>query len=486
MTLTLRPVGLVTPSDLSRGLKHLTFDAVCSQAMVTFGAVPFLVAIALTFDASTLVVGMITALGPLMALAQLPGIYLVERVQRRKLLTVAGAGISRLFWIPLAMVPFIDDPVTAGAVFLLALVGFYLFGTLGGLAFNGWMRDLIPESIRGDYGGHRSAVAMAVGAVLAIALGYLADGYAQFSDRGEILSAYMIVAMLIGMVGCQFLARIPEPRMTVPVHESFWVALRGPLADPNYMRLIGFLAAWAFAVNLAMPFFALYMLRRLDLSLGTIMVLSMLALAGNVLFFRFWGRLADRFSNKSVLRLACPLFLVATALWPLSGQVGAGAWMIGLLVLIHLLTGIAMAATILVTANMAIKLAPSARSIPYLAMVGAVMGITGTLAPLIVGTIAGFGERGTDGIVDVGLAGFGLLDVAFVAAGALGAWSLVLLRKIDEPGDTQPHLFNRALRRTLRMAARQTLSPTGIVALFSFDYAGLAQTEPSAPNDRVI
>ncbi len=50
---------------------------------------------------------------------------------------------------------------------------------------------------------------------------------------------------------------------------------------------------WNFALNLAVPFFAVYMLTRLGLSLPTVIGFTMLSQITNVLFARVWGAMAD-------------------------------------------------------------------------------------------------------------------------------------------------------------------------------------------------
>jgi DNA-binding transcriptional LysR family regulator len=64
---------------------------------------------------------------------------------------------------------------------------------------------------------------------------------------------------------------------------------------------------WTFAVNMATPFFVVYMIDRLDLSLTLVTALLVLSQLANIMSLKAWGRIADRFSNKSVLAVAGPL-----------------------------------------------------------------------------------------------------------------------------------------------------------------------------------
>src|SRR5690606_41633937 len=67
---------------------------------------------------------------------------------------------------------------------------------------------------------------------------------------------------LVGVTGAYILSRVPEPRGQ-PLHENLFRLLRHPLKDPNFRRLMAFNSAWVFAVNLATPFFTVFLLKSL-------------------------------------------------------------------------------------------------------------------------------------------------------------------------------------------------------------------------------
>jgi len=81
---------------------------------------------------------------------------------------------------------------------------------------------------------------------------------------------------------------MPEPTMTSPVgpQPSLFSTLSAPLKDRNFRHLLKFLFLWGLALNLAIPFFAVYMLQRLGLSLSAVLALSVLSQASNILFLR--------------------------------------------------------------------------------------------------------------------------------------------------------------------------------------------------------
>ena len=58
--------------------------------------------------------------------------------------------------------------------------------------------------------------------------------------------------------------------------------LRRPLADGNFRRLIVFLGTWNLAVNLAAPFFTVFMLTTLHMDMTSVMTMSVVSLIPNV------------------------------------------------------------------------------------------------------------------------------------------------------------------------------------------------------------
>src|SRR5690606_15224621 len=91
--------------------------------------------------------------------------------------------------------------------------------------------------------------------------------------------------------------------------------LREPFRDENYRHLVRFLFLWGLALNLATPFFAVYMLQRLGLPLTTVILLGLLSQGANVIFIRAWGPLVDRFGCKSVLSVSASLYILVIFGW---------------------------------------------------------------------------------------------------------------------------------------------------------------------------
>jgi hypothetical protein len=176
----LQPQDNVSPAELKTGMRMLLYDGMCSQVMGVLVGGAFLVAFAVLLGASNLVIGLIAALGPLTQILQIPTIFLLERAGVRKALVVPASFLSRLFWFAAAAVPFLIPAPYQIAAFLLVITLYYALGTISGLAFNSWMRDLIPDELRGKFWSRRLTAATAVAAFIGLAAGAGVDLYKRF------------------------------------------------------------------------------------------------------------------------------------------------------------------------------------------------------------------------------------------------------------------------------------------------------------------
>src|SRR3989475_9089861 len=163
-----------------------------------------------------------------------------------------------------------------------------------------------------------------------------------------------------------------------------------PFLDGNFRRLILFLSSWNFAVNLAAPFFTVYMLKTLGYDMTVIIALTIISQLSNLTALNIWGTLIDRFSNKAVLRIAAPLFLACILGWTFTGLSWAQPIMLYLLGAIHVLMGLSTAGVALASGNIAMKLSPEGEATAYLAANSVVTSTCAAAAPIIGGFGADF------------------------------------------------------------------------------------------------
>lgn len=443
-------------------------------------------AFALELGASNKVIGLLAAIGPMAQILQIPSIYLVNRTGHRKAVVVGSALLSRLFWVPIIFLPWLLPAEWRLPAFLICLAGHFSLSAMLMCAFSSWMKDFVPESIRGRYFAHRLAVATALSAALGLAG---AIGVDFFHARG--VSPYTVYGVLFtigtggGLLGVYFLSRIPEPRMSPAPVRGLMQAIMEPFGDAPFARLLMFLGSWSFAVNLAAPFFTVYMLQQLGLSMTIVLALAVCSQVFHIAFLRIWGRLSDRFSNKSVLALSGPQFMISILLWIFT-TIPESYWLtIPLLILIHALAGISTAGVTLCSGNIALKAAPHGRATAYLATNAFVCGLTASIAPLIAGFMAdGFarseialdirwiaGEtRGT--VPAVSISG---LDFIFLISFGAGLYALHRLSLVEEEGEAEEDIVAEEFYTEVRRSLRHVSNVAGLRRLTDFPYAKIRE-----------
>jgi len=467
--------------QIQTALKNIIRDGVTSQAMGVLTGGAFLVAFAVKLGASNFVIGLLAAIGPLAQLLQLPSIFIVEKIRNRRLITVFAAALSRLCWLIIALSPFIFPAKIAIAVLLILLATVSSFGAVSGCSWNSWMRDLIPENVMGSFFSKRMRISTAVGIGLSILSALFLDFWKkQFAEQE--LAGYSILFLLgfgAGVLGLFFLAKTPEIRMPKAQEGlKIFMLLSQPFKNENFRKLIAFMCSWNFAVNLAGPFFMVYMLKRLGLSMSFIIGLSIVSQVMNFLFLKIWGKYTDRFSNKSVLAISGPLFIISILAWTFTTMPEKYFLTIPLLILIHIVMGLSSAGVSLASGNISLKLAPKGQATAYLATNTIANSVAAGIAPILGGKFADFfagrelawtlNYKSPTGEFILPTLNLQQWDFFFALAFLIGLYALHRLSMIKEAGEVEEKIVAQELFTEVRAQVRILSSIEGVRQMVSF------------------
>ncbi|NLA39470.1 MAG: MFS transporter [Methanomicrobiales archaeon] len=478
------PEDSLTDEEVARGLKLVIRDGLATQAMVTLTGGIFLVAFALQLGASNTVIGLLASIPPLAELLQMPAVYVVDRVQKRRLVVVAASFAARLFWIPIILIPFFLSP-EQGLFVLIASIALYAsFSAISHCGWNSWMRDLIPRDQLGAFFSRRLTLSTALALVISLIAGLFIDSWNfVFPDLAAYgYSVLFFFGLIAGLFGILLLARTPEPRMAEDDDEDgLLAAIAKPFRDTNFKNLIIFLGSWNFAVNLAAPFFTVYMLQRIGLDISLVVILGVLSQVMNIVFYRSWGRVSDRFSNKSVLSVSGPLFMLTIFAWMFVMLPGIYALTYPLLILIHILMGISLAGVSLASGNISLKLAPQGQATSYLAASTFTNSVAAGIAPILGGLFVDFfAERELiwtliwkDPVRELVFVTFNLQqwEFFFFFAFFLGLYSLHRLTAVQEEGEAKEEVVIDELIAGVRRDMRNFSPAGGLRDLVKFPFS---------------
>lgn len=484
------------PAARREGLRWWFRNAIGSQAMDTLTVGAFLTAFALELGASTIVIGLLAAIPHLTQVLQIGGVYLDDRWRNRRVISVLFSGLSRPMFLLMAAAAFVQPAAAALTLLGIAFGLRYALTALMSCSWNSWIRDLVPDERRGNLTGRRLALMSGVSIVLGLLAAGFVDAWKAFAI-GPPAVAYAILfalAFVGGVYSTWCMSRMTEP---TPAPGSPDVALlarlRHPFRDGNYRRLLAFIATWNFAINLAAPFFMVHMLKRLQLDLWLVMALTILSQLMNLAVLRRWGDIADRLSNKAVLRVCAPLFIACIFAWAFTTFPERHALTVPMLMVIHMLTGIATAGVTLASGNIAMKLAPRGDATAYLVSNSLVISLASGVAPVVGGLLAHFFTerelslllrwRAPDGALEFDTLSISQWDFFFVIAAAVGLVAMFLLGRVREIGEVHEKVVINELYLNAKRFVQNVSSIAGLAQAGEFPFGKLRARRRGPPHE---
>lgn len=446
----LQPSDQLTNAQVKTGLHLILKDGLATETMNTLTAGTFLVAIALYMGASNVQIGVLAALPTLTNIFQLVSVWLVQKFNNRRAITVTGAVCARFPLLLIGILPLLfSNTASVGA--LISLLSFqYFFASIAGGSWNSWMRDLIPQQILGSYFSHRSRLMQILNVTLSLVMAMSIDYIKEHYPNHEI-TAYacmFIISGIVGMWGAYALARTPEPK-SKPIHDNIAKLFSKPLTVPNFRKLLVFNSIWIFAFNLVTPFFSVYMMKTLGLPLVYVICLNIVSQVSSITSIKLWGSCSDRYSNKTIIRICAPVYIACIMAWSVVG-IMSPAFMLPVLVLMHMLMGASNAGITLALQNIGLKLAPADEGIVYLVTKNIVTAIFSATAPLVGGLLADFF---TSHFV-IHLFGRGQWNLFFMAGAVVGVFSMKLLKSVREEGELDKKLLITELQHNFKKRVR--------------------------------
>ncbi len=289
--------------------------------------------------------GLMTALVPAAALANLAAAVIIERTGLRKYLFIVSMSISRLLWLVVAviLVTLAGTEVGIWLVLVTILVSWVL-ASIGSPAWLTWMGDLLPRRIRGRFWARRSQVArlilipVAVG--LSVFMDYMIDPNKPISPEAQpqvvwALAGMFVMASFLGLGDILVFLRIRDVKPTTPDKLSpsavtigiawpGWCGLIGavayvgryvgsvvrqlligPLREHAFRRYVLYGATVNFALTVGGSFYIRNMKENLGLSHLSINIIYMiLGPLMAILAARPWGRLIDRWGRRPAMMIA--------------------------------------------------------------------------------------------------------------------------------------------------------------------------------------
>ena len=297
---------------IRKSLKFSFLDglfASCMTGLTTDYITPY----ALALKATNSQIGILTAAPNLASsLVQLKSADFTDRLKSRKKVINLFVFLHVLMGIPIILIPYLChwQPV----VFLIIFIT--LFTSFNAFAVPAWaslMSDHVPYKSRGRYFGWRNMVL----GIVTISSAFLAGLTLQLFKH-SILRGFLVIfsiAFTCRFISWYFLTRMYEPSFKVNKESyfTFWEFIKR-IKESNFAKFVIFAASLIFCVNLAAPYFAVFMLKDLKFNYLTYTFLVTTVTIAQVFTINRWGSHADKVGNVKVLKVTS-LFIASLPLW---------------------------------------------------------------------------------------------------------------------------------------------------------------------------
>jgi len=365
-----------------KALRHSVRDGVAYSVMTGAGETYF-AAFALFFKATTAQIGLLASLPSLIAsLAQLFSVWLSHQSFSHKKIIIIGASVQALVWLPLIVLPLLL-PQYAIIIIIISIVAYHASGSIIIPYWSSLMGDLVPENRRGRYFAMRTRYTSIAALISLIVAGVILH---YFQQQDLAIYGFLVIFTIAAIArwkSIYHLSHLIDPsnvnlNLDMELQGHWWHQLR----QSRYFYFSVFFGLMQLSVAIASPFFAVYMLRDLQLSYVQFMALSAATVLMQFLTLNGWGRLSDAFGNRLVLITAGFIVPMIPVLWLFS----TNFWY---LLIVQLLSGFAWAGFNLSASNFMYDLIPAPKRSTYLAYHN-IMANTGVFFGALLGGYLGF------------------------------------------------------------------------------------------------
>ncbi|MFM7118662.1 MAG: MFS transporter [Gammaproteobacteria bacterium] len=299
-------------------MRHSLRDGMFYSAMIG-SAESYFTAFAVLLKAGAGQIALLASLPPLLgALTQLTSDGFGRLLRRRRAVIVFGALLQAAVLLPLALLPLVLPDLAVPLLIACAVV-YFAGPNLGSPQWGSLMGDLVPESHRGRFFARRTRVSSLAHFTALIVAGLLLEGFDALGQAYGGFVAIFTLAIGMRLASAWHLHQMYDPPAQRPVDRPFWRdELRHGLGSTGMLPFTLFFASMQFAVAIASPFFALYMLRDLQWSYVAFMFNTAMSVCVQFLTLKRWGRLSDLYGNRLILVTTGSLIPLMPIAWLLS------------------------------------------------------------------------------------------------------------------------------------------------------------------------
>ena len=304
--------------NVKRSLRYSLYDGAAFAVMDGLTA-SFITPFAIALNASLSLIAALTYVPQLLgAFIQLFAAKLVEVLKDRRKILVASSFAHAVLWVPLLLIPYIAPNQKFLLIIYVSLQAMLvqLMQPVG----NSLLGDIVPKYERGRFFGLRNRIVGASSFIAALGAGLTLN---YLSPRHPFLGFTILFAFAFAARSLSgiFKAMMHNPMPDLMHEEKFSIFdFVRKMDKTNYGHFVIYVVLFKFAVSIASPFFAVYMLKNLGFSYLQFTALVASELVASFIAMGIWGRIIDERGTKHVLYISGILASLIPLLWLFSGS----------------------------------------------------------------------------------------------------------------------------------------------------------------------
>ncbi|WP_139378384.1 MFS transporter [Mesobacillus jeotgali] len=363
------------PSEITmRNEKNSIINGIASTIVMSMSNNYFALFAIGVLGATNYQVGLISSLPQIVGMfAMILGTAIMSRLQEKKRFTGMSIMFTRFFLIGMFLVIYLPQEYRAWTfVLLIGLMN--LPGSFAMLSWQSFIGDLVSDSRRSSFFSERNRILTIAGMFTTLIIGI----GLQWFDKTDPLpyQILFILAFIFGIAEVFYLNRHIEPKKEVKKEQKRfnfgWDAYKHkPFI---YFLICGLF--FNFAWQLAWPLFNIYNIKIAHMTGFWISIITVANQVGQIISFKWWGRMADKHSNAKMLAITATGMATAPFLTILSTNMYY-------LTFVNFTSGLFVSGTVLLLFNQLLEVTLEDNRGSFIAQYNIILAIIGFVAPQV-------------------------------------------------------------------------------------------------------
>lgn len=371
----------LTSEEYSHSRKMFLYESITANALVAICGGAFLAGFNNYLGVSDEVSGVIAGIPVVTGVIQIFSSIIFEKMENKKFLICISYLFSRVLLGFMYLVPLLVNGTRNRIIIMLSMyIASSAWSSFAASPIGAWLVDLIPNSMRGRYLGYKDAVSLIANTTTSLLMGLVLD---KFRNAGNEVMGFIVIGIaviILAIINFSFMSRISEPITKKSIKKiTIKNVITEPLKDINFRKVIIFTILYNIALQMAMPYFSIYMVTGLKLEYSYITMIGILSTGARVFFSKRWGKLVDKTSWRNVTMLSILLLGFNHISWIFVNPFTS----IITIPIVQFMSGLIWAGAAIAVFNLPFMYLPSEGRTLYLSSNAAYGGIAGFLSTLL-------------------------------------------------------------------------------------------------------